>query len=166
MIGKCEHGAGYFNRWHIVLLIYVCVIYGNSLTPGDISSMGSGFVLSRIHEFMEMSALDSGWLTEHMVRKTAHFAEYAGFGMLLVLSFKTWIAPAASGLRTACELCVLVPFVDETIQLFVQGRSGQVDDIWLDLSGAFCGLVIMTVLMKLFGNKQSKTSGKDSQVKK
>ena len=35
----------------------------------------------------------------------------------------------------------MIPFVDETIQLFVEGRSGQVSDVWLDLAGALCGLL-------------------------
>ena len=46
----------------------------------------------------------------------------------------------------AAELAFLVPFVDETIQLFVDGRSGQVDDVWLDLCGVVCGLVLTTAL--------------------
>ena len=37
-------------------------------------------------------------------------------------------------------------FCDETIQLFVDGRSGQVDDVWLDLCGVVCGLVLTTAL--------------------
>lgn len=36
----------------------------------------------------------------------------------------------------------MVPFVDETIQLFVAGRSGQISDVWLDMSGAAAGMAI------------------------
>jgi len=32
--------------------------------------------------------------------------------------------------------------VDETIQLFVAGRSGQISDVWLDMSGAAAGMAI------------------------
>ena len=34
-----------------------------------------------------------------------------------------------------------VPFLDETIQLFVDGRAGQISDVWLDVSGAVCGIL-------------------------
>jgi VanZ family protein len=35
-----------------------------------------------------------------------------------------------------------VPFTDETIQLFVAGRSGQISDVWLDCAGAAFGTVV------------------------
>lgn len=36
-------------------------------------------------------------------------------------------------------------FLDETIQLFVPGRSGQISDVWVDLLGAAVGIVLATV---------------------
>ena len=36
-------------------------------------------------------------------------------------------------------LSVFRPFVDETIQLFTPGRSGQISDVWLDMSGVLFG---------------------------
>ncbi len=38
------------NRWHVVILVYICFIYGNSLTPASISSQESGFLLGRSGE--------------------------------------------------------------------------------------------------------------------
>lgn len=87
------------------------------------------------------------WLTEHIVRKSAHFIEYAGLGCILVMAFRPWKAPFLIRLRTVCELAFIVPFVDETIQLFVPGRSGQVSDVWLDLWGAVCGMVLTGCIM-------------------
>lgn len=164
MINQWKGAWGSFRWWKLVLMIYVCVIYGNSLTPAVISSTGSSFVLEQLKGVFEMVGWNSRWLTEHMVRKTAHFVEYAGLGALLVLSFKTWIVSEESRLRTAWELAFLIPFVDETIQLFVPGRSGQVDDVWLDVCGAVLTLVIGTYLIRGLGKGGGKPLRKGSQV--
>ena len=63
--------AGPAQRAAFILLVtYICLIYGNSLMPAHISSRESGFLLMKLHDFCEMADLDSGWLTEHIVRKT------------------------------------------------------------------------------------------------
>ena len=41
---------------------------------------------------------------------------------------------------------LLVPFVDETIQLFVPGRSGQISDVWLDMAGGAAGFLAAFLL--------------------
>ena len=48
------------NRWHVVILVYICFIYGNSLTPASISSQESGFLLEKVRGAME----SLGW--EHL----------------------------------------------------------------------------------------------------
>ena len=72
------------NRWHVVILVYICFIYGNSLTPATISSQESGFLLDKFRGAMISLGWEHLWLTEHIVRKTAHFAEYAVLGGLMV----------------------------------------------------------------------------------
>lgn len=128
------------SLWLAVTAVYICIIYGHSLTPADISSRESGFLLMKLHGLMDTAGFDSVWLTEHIVRKTAHFAEYTGLGLLLCADCRLWLPTGQRRLRTALELAFLIPFVDETIQLFVPGRSGQVSDVWLDVSGVMCGL--------------------------
>ena len=117
------------NRWHVVILVYICFIYGNSLTPATISSQESGFLLDKFRGAMISLGWEHLWLTEHIVRKTAHFAEYAVLGGLMVK------ACGGNGRyrifnRDVLMMIFMVPFVDETIQLFVAGRSGQISDVW------------------------------------
>ena len=139
--------------WLAVLLLYVCFIYGNSLTPASVSSQESGFVLAFSRNVLEGLGLESMWLTEHIVRKTAHFLEYAGLGILLAFNFRPWAGAFAGRLRGALEAALVIPFVDETIQLFVEGRSGQVSDVWLDLAGALCGLFGAVLVHRLFAGR-------------
>ncbi len=124
--------------WRLALVLYLCVVYGHSMMPAHISSGESGAVLGLLRDGMEFIGLNGEMLTEHMVRKTAHFMEYAGVGILL------WGNFAAGRLRPAERVAlaiVAIPFVDETIQLFVAGRSGQISDVWLDMAGAVAGVL-------------------------
>ena len=129
------------NRWHVVILVYICFIYGNSLTPASISSQESGFLLEKVRGAMESLGWEHLWLTEHIIRKTAHFAEYAVLGGLTAKAYGLYGRHRIFN-RDALMLIFMVPFVDETIQLFVAGRSGQISDVWLDMSGAAVGMAI------------------------
>ncbi len=44
---------------------------------------------------------------------------------------------------------VLTALTDETIQLFSEGRSSQVTDVWLDSAGVLVGILIALVFMAL-----------------
>ena len=86
--------------------------------------------------------MDAWWLTEHLVRKAAHFTEYAGLGFLLAMNTGAGIAPVFCLLKGNVTAVLFMPFVDETIQLFVEGRSGQISDVWLDMAGALTGTLL------------------------
>ncbi len=43
------------------------------LTPAVISSKESGYFLIRIQSLLSGAGMDAWWLTEHLVRKAAHF---------------------------------------------------------------------------------------------
>ena len=65
-----------------------------------------------------------------LIRKSAHFSEYAVLFWLLVRG------PMAHRPYTALALCVCYAFLDEGHQMFEQGRSASLYDVALDSSGA------------------------------
>ena len=85
-------------------------------------------------------------LMHHLLRKCAHFTEYFVLGVLMVLTLIQTVfqykVPAGIG------ACVLVAAVDETIQRFVPGRSGQVTDVMLDSVGAAVGICAVILVWK------------------
>ena len=70
------------NRWHVVILVYICFIYGNSLTPATISSQESGFLLDKFRGAMISLGWEHLWLTEHIVRKNSPFCRVCGAGRI------------------------------------------------------------------------------------
>ena len=146
------------NRWHVVILVYICFIYGNSLTPATISSQESGFLLDKFRGAMISLGWEHLWLTEHIIRKTAHFAEYAVLGGLTARAYGLYGRHRICN-RDALMLIFMVPFVDETIQIFVAGRSGQISDVWLDMSGAAVGMAIAAGVMCCLRKKRTVRQG-------
>ena len=126
-------------------------IFSNSMAVAQVSSASSGRVLTLLQGALRRlghPALAQR-LTMHFVRKLAHFCEYLLEGFLLMLCLRVYTRhffkhvswPMLGGLLTA--------LTDETIQLFVPGRSGQVTDIWIDFSGVMTGLLVGLILLGL-----------------
>ena len=68
--------------------------------------------------------------------------EYAGLGFLLAMNTGAGIVPvffSYQDRKSKFHSSVLSAFIDETIQLFVEGRSGQITDVWLDMAGIYMG---------------------------
>ena len=115
-------------------------------------------------------AVEAVWITDHLVRKTAHFVEFAVLGGLLCLVCKVCMVtggesgvgesggepggksggePTKSGVARAvcaCLLGLLAAFLDETLQLF-SGRGSMVADVWLDFAGVVCGVAAVAAGM-------------------
>lgn len=53
-----------------------------------------------------------------------------------------WHRAGLYGWNSIVSLFFAVPFLDETIQLFTEGRSGQISDVWLDMAGALTGTLL------------------------
>lgn len=134
--------------WHIVLVCYILFIYSNSMTPAVVSSRESGTVLNWLHQILDSMGLSALWLTEHIIRKCAHFGEYAILGVLLTKTLEKTDFDRQSRLFFQLFLTVFLPFVDETIQIFTPGRSAQVSDVWLDISGVIVGSFLCCIFHK------------------
>ena len=142
---------GHSNRrfpWFIVItLTCIAAIFLNSLMDSNLSSAQSGAVLHFLQKVIAQLGGNPEWITMHLVRKAAHFTEYAILGTLLFLSTakkrRGWLyQPLFFGL--------LIPVLDESIQLLVPGRTGQVKDVLLDYAGVLFGMAIGAVLRAIW----------------
>lgn len=136
--------------WLCAMVVMTLFIWTNSLVPGEGSGSLSLAVVDNVRAALDCLGLPSGWVTNFIVRKGAHFTEYAVLGVLAARAFGLAGPPRGSGgaLLTVCTVLVLVPALDETIQLFVPGRSGLLTDVLIDLSGAACGAAASCALAR------------------
>lgn len=77
-----------------------------------------------------------------IVRKAAHMAEYALLAILLSIHFYTINVRKLKYFMYNIGICVLYAMSDEFHQLFVEGRSGQLSDVFIDTIGIIIGTLI------------------------
>ncbi len=133
------------------------LIFLFSAQPADNSSALSGGVTEKL---LEVTVTDYENLPEevkevllsevgYLIRKVAHFVEYAILGVLFLALLKEyfslgWYVPLSAWILTTCYAAT-----DELHQLFVPGRSGRISDVCLDSGGAFCGIFISLICLIL-----------------
>lgn len=136
----------------VLLVCNIVFIWGNSLLPGSVSGALSGFVKDLLaYVFPDLSGPSGGG--HGLLRKLAHFTEFACLGALLcwLLSMlrKPWTIALPGGFLVACG--------DETIQRFVPDRGPSFRDVLIDTSGVAVGMILLLVgyaLVKRRKNKQ------------
>lgn len=126
-------------------------IFSNSMAVADVSSVSSGRVLQLLQAVLRRLGMPglAQRLTMHLVRKLAHFCEYLLEGFLLMLCMRVYSRHPLRHITVPMLAGVLTALTDETIQLFSEGRSSQVTDVWLDSAGVLAGILAALLLMAL-----------------
>ncbi len=141
--------------WLVLVVLFISVIWGNSLVVGENSGSLSAGVVVWVQGLLQSLGLPFAWVSNFLIRKAAHFTEYFILALLASHAFDPRRSAGTEGVVAACVLCVLVSSIDETIQLFVPGRCGQVADVLIDCSGAFLAAVIRSALVRLRRRRES-----------
>jgi VanZ family protein len=95
------------------------------------------------------SVLPGSPVTEFMVRKAAHFLEYALLGLVALITLRAYTGRIRAYVTAPLFYGLLAAVADETLQLHIPGRSGQLTDVWIDFAGFVFGAVA-GVLIILF----------------
>lgn len=137
------------NNWWIWILVGLIIwfIYSNSLLTAQQSNQESYRVTYFLMRSLQHFGLYADFQTfHHYVRKLAHFTEYAAMGFLVLIAVR--YAPfLKSRFWNDMMFVLLVPLSDETLQLFTDGRSGQLTDVLLDICGALFGTFVCYVIL-------------------
>ena len=128
-----------FWLWLLFTLLWIGVIFWHSsrvAADSDAESLGLLYYVQKIFP----------WMTNRILRKCGHFGEFAVLGFPMTGMFRhlrnfILLKPLACAFFIA--LC------DETLQLFIPGRSGNVRDLWIDLGGVVFGALILWLFFRL-----------------
>lgn len=131
-----------------LILMLLTFIWGNSILPGKVSGEISGWLQSLL------GLTSTGQEGHGILRKLAHFTEFAGLGACLgwlyaMLGKKPWCSLGCA-FAAAC--------IDETIQYFVPDRGPAVADVLLDTAGGAAGIGIL-LLVYIICKKHNKKFG-------
>jgi len=130
----------------LFVFIWLIVIFVMSSFNANVSSNQSNFIVNIISSIFNINNIK---LLSLIVRKLAHFTEYLILG-ILVFSLNT---NSKRYRYYAFIFCLLYAISDEIHQFFVSGRACQIIDILIDSFGAFCGIILLSILVKKFDNR-------------
>ena len=128
------------TRMRLCTALLICLlvfIWGNSLMPGPVSQAISNFV----QKILFRTELTPGEIPagNTLLRKMAHFTEFAALGFLLCWRFGMLKKPVKyavfSGITAAC--------IDEGIQAFTPDRACRLYDVAIDSLGILTGIALL-----------------------
>lgn len=102
---------------------------------------------------------------EKAVRKLAHMGEFAVLGALVGTACDAWRYAGQPGAAddslirrcirgiAALLICLVYACSDELHQTFVDGRSGEVRDVCIDMGGALISLLLIAIIVRLIAGR-------------
>ena len=125
------------------------LILTQSLLPANISSNQSGFIVDFLHPLVSNIGIKINIETfSQIVRKLAHFTEFFLLGVLWYVIYMKYFNKAKLIIVVLIH-GLLSAIADETIQLFVDGRSGEIGDVLIDFSGVILASIMMYFIFRL-----------------
>lgn len=142
----------YLFRFIMILLTAGLIAFAfiHSSMTADESGAESAVTMGFLQNILDALGVNFE-LTDHIVRKLAHFAEYTAIGIMLMNTAYAFNKSRPyvfyphilfAGLFTAV--------IDEAIQLNVPGRYGMITDALLDFSGIVTGSVLMLIILTIY----------------
>ncbi len=141
----------------LILLIF---IWGNSCIGATNSGAASGTITKAILKIINsFFGINVSFNTLHiLIRKLAHFTEYAVYGLLLK-------GAAQTNAITTMFIGLLTAVADECIQYFTPGRAASVRDIIVDFTGFVCGMIVFWILRAMWHEFQNTVLKKHREKK-
>ena len=134
--------------------IWIWFILNRSSQSAAVSSEESGWVLAHVQRVLP-------FVTMHLLRKAAHFSEFAILGCLF---FATWHLIKKPGILVPAGFGLLVAVCDELLQLSSEGRSCELRDILLDFTGVLTAVLMLRLLLHLLRKRQMRDQ-KTAEIK-
>ena len=157
----------FWARFFLVMTILtaIAIFLFSSQSGEDSAQLSEGVTLTvaRVVKpgFERLSPVEKLSFMEQLgliVRKCAHFSEFAllGLNLLGYIRMKRPETPLRAALLTAWGLATLYAGTDELHQMFVGGRGPALRDVAIDSAGALVGAFAGVVLILLWHRLKSK----------
>ena len=134
-----------------LLCLLLAFIWGNSLLPGEYSAAFSQWVKDFLRELLGLEG--NGSPSGHgLLRKAAHFTEFACLGMCL-----QWLhAMLGKKVQYGVLWGFLAACADETIQKFVPDRGPSFADVLIDTAGVAVGIGVLFLVYTIYNKDNNK----------
>lgn len=150
------------NIFTLLVILWMAIIFSFSAQPADESEQMSlsvghvaGLLFADGYEDWPQERQDAfAERIDHVVRKAAHFTEYAVLGVLLALMYRAYGHKGKRLFLLSAGTGSLYAATDEFHQLFVEGRSCQLTDWGIDTCGVIAGAAVVFLLWRVVGRRK------------
>ena len=151
--GESSHWRSRALRYGPLLVWMVFIFFAST---GTLSASNTSLILRPLMLWLFPDISEENLTLAHfIVRKLAHFTEYAILGLLAARAFTSssrkilrqrWFA-------ASLLLITLYAFSDEFHQLFVPSRTGSIYDSFIDIAGGFTALFLLRLRRRMRRDK-------------
>ena len=129
----------------VLLIAWMVVIFVFSAMPAEASDEKSMLIVNILDSLGLNTQGSLADLANHIVRKSAHFIEYALL-YFFALNLMRYYFTFNKALLMSLAIVFLYACTDEFHQLFVPGRAGRFSDVLIDTSGGFTSMVLTKIV--------------------
>ena len=139
--------------WLLVALM-VIFIFSNSAASASTSNGMSLTVSEWVRPVLNTVGLhpETDFLN-FVIRKLAHFSEYALLGVLIGLAYRLQPWSWMKG-KVALLPFFIIPVLDENLQRFSSGRSCELRDMLIDSAGMAVGMMLVIAVLMMLSNRK------------
>ncbi len=136
------------------LIVWTAVILGLGSSMGSMNET-SRFIRPLLEFLFPHDAPETLTFIHGIIRKLAHFVEYAVLGFLAVRAFRTLKLQFFKSAVFAVIVAVAVALLDEFQQSFNTSRTSSPIDVMIDLAGAAAAIGLYLLAINRRGNAKS-----------
>ena len=123
-------------------VLWAAFIFGRSLQPASASGQESGTLLALVQRLLPQ-------MTDHVLRKLAHFTEYFCLGALWYSIPFLWKKAGRKSIPSVAGILLLSAAADEFHQYFIPGRNASVRDVLIDVAGGMTAVAVLWIIKRL-----------------
>ncbi|MCH5303676.1 MAG: VanZ family protein [Ruminococcus sp.] len=132
----------------VITALYIGFIWWHSTLTAVESTVESTSVLLFVQNILKSIGLNAN-LTDYLIRKSAHFCEFALLGCLCLWTSYLHNKRIIKNFMPSGFVCLAVAVADELIQTGSFGRSAEVTDVVLDFFGAVSGALLFIIVISI-----------------
>ncbi len=145
----------------LTVLVAAIIFYMSSRDSTESADMSGSVVTDIFGKILSLLGIDLNnpetfSVVDHVIRKLAHFTEYAVLGVCMTVYVKTYDKPNYFTVTLTLTSCFLYACSDEFHQYFVPGRSMQFTDAMIDTAGAATGTAVVIAILYIVQKSSKK----------
>ena len=133
-----------------MILLSLSFIWGNSLLPGAQSSELSNKILNLVERLFGETIPQGAFV----IRKLAHFSEFAYLGLLFTWFFKLIGQKGIHSFTMPLLFGGIAALTDETLQMLTPQRGPSLVDVWIDSAGVVVGVLLVQLVCGLWQERK------------